>query len=100
MSTAELLLIKRKERLQRLFKKESGGLRYSDNVGPRFSAKPAGSVLEGAISTQADRPYVPGDRGIRVVSIARSSLSLAGQTQRAAARTQGGLSRCVLAHCE
>ena len=68
MSTAELLLIKRKERLQRLFKKESGGLRYSDNVGPRFSTKPAGSVSKGAISTQADRPYVAGDRGIRVMS--------------------------------
>ena len=63
VSTAELLLIKRKERLQRLFKKKSSGLRYSDNVGPRFSTKPRGLGLEGAISTQADRPYVPGDRG-------------------------------------
>jgi hypothetical protein len=44
VSTAQLPLIKRKERLQRLFKKKSSGLRYSDNVGPRFSTKPAGSV--------------------------------------------------------
>jgi ATP-dependent DNA ligase len=32
VSTAQLPLIKRKERLQRLFKKEIGGLRYSEHV--------------------------------------------------------------------
>jgi ATP-dependent DNA ligase len=31
-STAQLPLIQRKERLQRLFKKESHGLRYSERV--------------------------------------------------------------------
>jgi ATP-dependent DNA ligase len=38
-STAQLPLIERKERLQRLFKKEIGGLRYSEHVasnGPQF----------------------------------------------------------------
>jgi bifunctional non-homologous end joining protein LigD len=38
-STAQLPLIKRKERLERLFKKETQGLRYSEHVltdGPRF----------------------------------------------------------------
>ena len=43
-STALLPLIKRKERLQRHFKMEVGGLRYSEHVagdGPQFRAKPA-----------------------------------------------------------
>jgi bifunctional non-homologous end joining protein LigD len=41
-STAHLPLIERKDRLQRLFKKEIGGLRYSEHVagdGPRFRAQ-------------------------------------------------------------
>jgi len=40
-STAQLPLIKRKERLQRLLTKEIGGLRYSEHAigdGPRFRA--------------------------------------------------------------
>jgi ATP-dependent DNA ligase len=51
--------IKRKERLQRLFKKEIGGLRYSEHVigdGPGFRAEARRLGLEGAISKQADRP--------------------------------------------
>jgi ATP-dependent DNA ligase len=38
-STAQLPLIERKRKLERLFKKEIGGLRYSEHVagdGPRF----------------------------------------------------------------
>jgi bifunctional non-homologous end joining protein LigD len=66
VSTAELLLIKRKERLQRLFKKESGGLQRQRWASVQHQAGRLG--LEGAIPTQADRPYVPGDRGIRVMS--------------------------------
>jgi len=45
VSTAQFPLIKRKERLRRLFKKEINGLRYSEHVagdGPQFRApKPA-----------------------------------------------------------
>jgi ATP-dependent DNA ligase len=67
VSMAQLPLIKRKERLQRLFKKEISGLRYSEHVagdGPGFRAQACRLGLEGAISKQADRPYAPGDRGI------------------------------------
>jgi ATP-dependent DNA ligase len=70
-SITRLPLIQHKERLQRLFKKETNGLRYSEHVvggGPRFR-KPACKLgLEGAISKLADRPYAPGDRGIWVKS--------------------------------
>jgi ATP-dependent DNA ligase len=48
-STAQLPLIERKERLQRLFKKEVGGLRYSEHVigdGPRFRAQACKLGLE------------------------------------------------------
>ena len=58
-STAQLPLIKRKERLQRLFKKENTGLRYSEHVagdGPAFRAQACKLGLEGAISKQADGP--------------------------------------------
>src|SRR5687767_1466708 len=52
-STAHLPLIQRKEQLQRLFKKEIHGLRYSDHVigdGPRFRHHACRLGLEGAIS--------------------------------------------------
>ena len=70
-STAQLPLIKRKDRLERLFKKDIGGLRYSQYVagdGPAFRAQACKLGLEGAISKQADRPYASGDRGIWVKS--------------------------------
>src|SRR5882757_4182995 len=70
-STAQLPLIERKERLKRLFKKEIQGLRYNEHVagdGPRFREHACKLGLEGAISKRADRPYVPGDRGIWVKS--------------------------------
>lgn len=57
--------------LQRLFKKEIHGLRYSEHVvgdGPRFRTQACKLGLEGVISKQADRPYAPGDRGIWVKS--------------------------------
>ena len=60
VSTAQLPLIKRKERLQRLFKKEVSGLRYGEHVagdGPSFRAQACKLGLEGAISKQANRPY-------------------------------------------
>jgi bifunctional non-homologous end joining protein LigD len=66
-SMVHLPLIKRKERLQRLLRKEVEGLRYSEHVigdGPRFRAHACKLALEGAISKRADRPYAPGDRGI------------------------------------
>ena len=71
VSTAQLPLFERKERLQRLFKKEIGGLRYSEHVagdGPALRAQACKLGLEGPISKQADRPYAPGDRGIWVKS--------------------------------
>jgi DNA ligase D-like protein (predicted ligase) len=70
-STAELPLIQRKVRLQRLFKKEIGGLRYSEHIagdGPTFRTQACKLGLEGVISKRADRPYAPGDRGIWVKS--------------------------------
>jgi DNA ligase D-like protein (predicted ligase) len=70
-STAQLPLIARKERLKRLFKKAIQGLRYNEHVtgdGPRFREHACKLCLEGVISKRADRPYVPGDRGIWVKS--------------------------------
>ena len=70
-STAQLPLIKRKERLERLFNKETQGLRYSGHVstdGPRFREHACKLGLEGIISRRIDRPYAPGDRGIWVKS--------------------------------
>jgi DNA ligase D-like protein (predicted ligase) len=70
-STAQLPLIKGKERLKRLFKKEIEGLRYNEHVtgdGPRFREHACKLGLEGVISKRADRPYTPGDRGIWVKS--------------------------------
>jgi bifunctional non-homologous end joining protein LigD len=69
--TAQLPLIKRKERLERLFKKETQGLRYSEHVltdGPRFREHACKLGLEGVISKRIDRPYAPGDRGLWVKS--------------------------------
>src|SRR3984893_1275313 len=70
-SAAELPLIQRKVRLQRLFKKEIGGLRYSEQIagdGPTFRTQACKLGLEGVISKRADRPYAPGDRGLWVKS--------------------------------
>jgi bifunctional non-homologous end joining protein LigD len=73
-STAQLPLLKRKQRLQRLFKrkrKNPAGLLYSDHVladGPRLRAQACSMGLEGVISQRIDRPYAPGDRGIWVKS--------------------------------
>jgi bifunctional non-homologous end joining protein LigD len=70
-STAQLPLIHRKERLERVFKKEIHGLRYSEHVtsdGPSFRGHACKFGLEGVISKRADRPYAPGDRGIWVKS--------------------------------
>ena len=64
-------LIKRKERLERVFKWEISGLRYSEHVagdGPRFRQHACQLGLDGVISKRADQPYVPGDRGIWVKS--------------------------------
>ena len=67
----KLPLLKRKERLQRVFKWEISGLRYSEHVagdGPRFRAQACKLGLEGVVSKRGDQPYVPGDRGIWVKS--------------------------------
>jgi bifunctional non-homologous end joining protein LigD len=70
-STAQLPLIKRKERLARLFNKEIQGLRYSEHVftdGPRFREYACKLGLEGIISKRIDPPYAPNDRGLWVKS--------------------------------
>jgi bifunctional non-homologous end joining protein LigD len=70
-STAQLPLVERKRRLQRLFKREIAGLRYSEHVvgdGRRFRAHACRLALEGVISKRVDRAYAPGDRGIWVKS--------------------------------
>lgn len=50
--------------------------------------------LEGAISTQADRPYVPGDRGIRVMSkcLNRVEFIVVGWTDPEGSRSHAGWS--------
>jgi bifunctional non-homologous end joining protein LigD len=95
VSMAQLPLIKRKERLQRLFKKEIGGLRYSEHVagdGPSFRAQACKLGLEGAISKQADRPYAPGDRGIWVKSkcLNREEFVVVGWTDPEGSRSHIG----------
>ena len=70
-STAQLPLLKRKERLERLFNKEIQGLRYSEHVftdGPRFRQHACKLGLEGIISKRIDRPYASNDRGLWVKS--------------------------------
>ena len=69
--TAHLPLTERKERLQRVFPKEIGGLRYSDHFpgdGPRFRKQACSMGLEGVTSKRVDRPDAPGDSGIWVKS--------------------------------
>jgi bifunctional non-homologous end joining protein LigD len=45
-STAQLPLAQRKEKLERLFKREIAGLRYSEHViGDGFASRPASSAL-------------------------------------------------------
>src|SRR3954453_3828809 len=95
VSTAQLPLIKRKDRLQRLFKKEISGLRYSEHVigdGPGFRAQACKLGLEGAISKQADRPYAPGDRGIWVKSkcLNREEFVVVGWTDPEGSRSHIG----------
>ena len=89
VSTAHLPLIKRKDRLQRLFKKEISGLRYS---GPGLRAQACRLGLEGAISKQADRPYTPGDRGIWVKSkcLNREEFVVVGWTDPEGSRSHIG----------
>ena len=90
-STAQLPLIQRKERLQRLFKKEIHGLRYSEHVvsdGPSFREHVCTFGLEGVISKRADRAYAPGDRGIWVKSkcLNREEFVVVGWTDPEVAR--------------
>ena len=90
-----LPLIERKERLQRLFKEEIGGLRYGEHVagdGPSFRAQAYRLGLEGAISKQADRPYTPGDRGIWVKSkrLNREEFVVVGWTDPECSRSHIG----------
>jgi bifunctional non-homologous end joining protein LigD len=93
--TAQLPLIKRKERLQRLFAKEMSGLRFSDHVigdGPRFREHACRLGLEGAISKRVDRPYAPGDRGLWLKSkcLKREEFIDVGWTEPGGSRSRFG----------
>jgi len=62
-STAQLPLIERKDKLARLFKKEMGGLRYSEHVagdGPRFREHACKLGLEGMVSKIRNSAYASG----------------------------------------
>lgn len=94
-SMAQLPLIQRKERLQRLFKKDIPGLRYSEHVagdGLRFRAQACKLGLEGAISKRADQPYARGDRGIWVKSkcLNREEFVVVGWTDPEGSRSHIG----------
>lgn len=96
-STAQQPLIKRKERLHRLFKKEIHGLRYSEHVvtdGPRFREHACKLGLEGVISKRVDRPYASGDRGIWVKSkcLNREEFVVVGWTDPEGSRSHIGAS--------
>jgi bifunctional non-homologous end joining protein LigD len=70
-STAELHLIERKQRLQRLFGREINGRRYADHVvgnGPQFREQACKMPREGIISKRIDQPYAPDNRGLWVKS--------------------------------
>src|SRR3981189_1702830 len=70
-STAQLPLIKRKKRLERLFNMEIQGLRCSEHVftdGPRSREYACKLELEGIIPKRIDPPYAPNDRGLWVKS--------------------------------
>ena len=85
-STAQLPLIKRKERLQRLFKKQIGGLRYSQHVagdGRQFRAQACKLGLEAPSSSKRIGPthqvtaglgeiQMPQPRGVRCCRLDRS----------------------------
>jgi DNA ligase D-like protein (predicted ligase) len=94
-STAQLPLIKRKERLERLFNKKTQGLRYSEHVftdGPRFREHACKLGLEGIISKRIDRPYAPSDRGLWVKSKCqnREEFLVVGWTDPAGSRSHIG----------
>ena len=94
-STAHLPLVERKNRLQRLFKKQNGALRYTEHVvgdGPAFRAQACKLGLEGAISKRADQPYVAGDRGIWVKSkcLNREEFVVVGWTDPEGSRSHIG----------
>ena len=66
-STAELPLLKRKERLRKLLAKPTHGLRFADHVigdGPRFREHACKAGVEGVISKRVDRAYAPDNRGL------------------------------------
>ncbi len=93
--TAQLRLVDRKACLQRLFKREIPGLRYSEHVagnGPQFRAQACRLGLEGAISKRADQPYAPRDRGIWVKSkcLNREEFVVVGWTDPEGSRSQIG----------
>ena len=63
---ARLRLLERKERLAALLEKPPAGIVYSEHEGgdgEAFRRAACRHGLEGIVSKQTDRPYLPGDRG-------------------------------------
>jgi ATP-dependent DNA ligase len=94
-SIAPLLLIERKEQLQRLFAGKVPGLRFAEHVvgdGPRFRRQACKLGLEGVISKRVDRPYAPGDRGLWVKSkcLNREEFVVVGWTKPSGSRQHLG----------
>src|SRR5262245_34455449 len=94
-STAALPLIERKARLQALFARPMGGLRYGDHVvgnGPRFREQACKMKLEGIISKRIDRAYAPGDRGLwlKVKCLNQEEFVVVGWTDPAGSRPHFG----------
>jgi bifunctional non-homologous end joining protein LigD len=99
-STAQLPLVKRKEQLQRLFKKEIHGLRYSEHVvsgGPSFREHACKFGLEGVISKRGNQPYLPGNRGVWVKSkcLNREEFVVVGWTDPEGTRYDAVKGLCV-----
>jgi DNA ligase D-like protein (predicted ligase) len=64
---ADLPLLERKERLQKLLKGIRSGTQYSDHHigdGKRFLKAACGAKAEGIVSKRLDAPYAPGNRGL------------------------------------
>ena len=94
-STAQLPLIERKERLQRLFKRRSTACATASTLPVmvlRFRAQACKLGLEGVISKRADRAYAPGDRGIWVKSkcLNREEFVVVGWTDPEGSRSHIG----------
>ncbi len=80
-STAALPLIQRKERLQRLFKKEIDGLRYSERVagnGPQFRAQACKYLAWMRSGLAVTMRWLPNTSGACSTSISSNGMDCSG----------------------